>query len=82
MKHTYEVYMKYPAGEVLLCRTNKLRTAQEMYRGSPCPRLRIDGSEQPIIAANHLMKGYGKDIIVPRYQAPKRRDIHYLKPAE
>lgn len=70
--HVYEVYTKLPSSEILY--------AKKRIRN---PRLRIDGNEQPILAADKLMRGsYGRDVIIPRYEAPKNLDIHQLKPAE
>lgn len=81
--HFYEVYMKLPGREIPILRTTKLSAAKKAYRSTQNARLRIDGNEQPILAADKLMRAaYGREIIIPRYQAPVKLDNHHLKPAE
>lgn len=81
--HFYEVYMKLPGREVPILRTTKLSAAKKAYRSTQNARLRIDGNEQPILAADKLMRAaYGRDVIIPKYQPPIKLDNHYLKPAE
>ena len=81
--HFYEVYIKLETQEVPVMRTTKLSAAKKAYQRTQNARLRIDGNEQPIIAADKLMRAaYGRDAIIPKYQPPIKLDNHYLKPAE
>lgn len=80
--HIYEVFVRTPKGENVTCRTSSLKEAKRAYGKHQFPRLRIDGTEQPILAADRLMKHYGYDIRVPQYRTPIDPDMQRLKPAE
>lgn len=81
--HVFEIYIKLPSREIPILRTTKLSAAKRAYRNTKNARLRIDGNEQPIIAADKLMRGgYGRDVIIPKYQPPIKLDNHHLKPAD
>lgn len=81
--HFFEVYIKLETQEIPILRTTKMSAAKKAYQRTRNARLRIDGNEQPIIAADKLMRcSYGRDVIIPKYQPPIKLDNHYLKPAE
>ena len=81
--HIYEVYVKSPYGETVLCRTAAHALAKKAYCSNRNARLRIDGVEQTISDASRMMRNsYGRNAIIPKYKAPKNTDIHQLKPAE
>lgn len=81
--HFYEVYIKLETQEIPILRTTNLSAAKKAYQRTQNARLRIDGNEQPILAADKLMRAAcGREIIIPRYQAPVKLDSHHLKPAE
>lgn len=80
---TYEVYLKSPASEMLICRTTQKAAAKKAYGRCRNPRLRIDGTELPILEADKMMRSdFNRDGLGPKYKKPETRNIHQLKPAE